>query len=167
MPWAEKARCPWPSGSSILGIQTPWTATHLVLAISLFATIVWPFWLDSNFLASFVWWAGCIAFFALVTYLFVNLANILYFVRIAPAKRNILTNIVAPVIGLIVDAWVLYKAFFESLWNVEDWRTGQAIIWFCLLVAVVGIIYVVVIRSRRPELLKQQALVFDENASEA
>ncbi len=147
--------------------QTPWTATHLVFGISLFATIVWPFWLDGNFVASFVWWAGSIAFFALVTYLFVNLANILYFVRIAPAKRNILTNVVAPVIGLIVDAWVLYKAFFESLWNVEDWRTGQAIIWFCLLVAVVGIVYVVVIRQRRPELLKQQALVFDENVSEA
>ena len=67
----------------------------------------------------------------------------------------------------MLTRWVLYKAFFESLWNVEDWRTGQAIIWFCLLVAVVGIIYVVVIRSRRPDLLKQQALVFDENASEA
>jgi putrescine importer len=147
--------------------QTPWTATHLVFGISLFATIVWPFWLDGNFLASFVWWAGSIAFFALVTYLFVNLANILYFVRIAPSKRNILTNVVAPVIGLAVDAWVLYKAFFESLWNVEDWRTGQAIIWFCLLVAAVGIVYVVVIGQRRPELLKQQALVFDENVSEA
>ncbi len=147
--------------------QTPWTATHLVFAISLFATIVWPFWLDGNFLASFVWWAGCIAFFALVTYLFVNLANILYFVRIQPTKRNILTNIVAPVIGIVVDAYVLYKAFFDSLWNAEDWRQGQAIIWFCLIVAAVGIVYVAVIRARRPELLKQQALVFDEDDAEA
>ena len=147
--------------------QTPWMATHLVFAISLFATIVWPFWLDGNFLASFVWWAGCIAFFALVTYLFVNLANILYFVRIQPTKRNIFTNVVAPIIGLVVDAYVLYKAFFESLWNVEDWRQGQAIIWFCLIVAVLGLVYVAAIRSRRPALLQQQALVFDESVAEA
>jgi len=147
--------------------QTPWAATHLVFGISIFATVFWPFWLDGNFLASFVWWAGAITFFALVTYLFVNLANILYFVRIKPAKRNILTNVVAPVIGLVVDGWVLYKAFFESLWNGSDWRTGQAIIWFCLIVAAAGIVYVVVIRARRPELLKHQALVFDEDVAEA
>jgi amino acid transporter len=147
--------------------QTPWNANHVVFGISLFATLVWPFWLDANFLASFVWWAGAITFFALVTYLFVNLANILYFVRIKPTQRNILTNIVAPIIGIVVDALVLYQAFFVSLWNVPDWRTGQAIIWFCLLVALVGIIYVVILRARKPELMKQQALVFDEDVAEA
>ncbi len=146
-------------------LKTPWNATHLVFVFSLFATIVWPFWLDGNFLASFVWWAGCIAFFALVTYLFVNLANLLYFTRVQPAERNVLTNIVAPVLGLIVDAYVLYKAFFESLWNVSDWRQGPAIIVFCLVVAALGIAYVVILRSRRPELFKQQALVFDEAAA--
>ena len=157
---------------SVLGkvhprFQTPWNANHVVFGISLFATLLWPFWLDANFLASFVWWAGAITFFALVTYLFVNLANILYFVRIQPSKRNILTNIVAPLIGIVVDGLVLYQAFFVSLWNVSDWRTGQAIIWFCLLVAVLGIVYVVVIRARKPDLMKQQALVFDEDAVEA
>lgn len=157
---------------SVLGkinprFQTPWNATHVVFGISLFATLVWPFWLDANFLASFVWWAGAITFFALVTYLFVNLANILYFVRIKPTQRNILTNIVAPVIGIVVDGLVLYQAFFVSLWNVPDWRTGQAIIEFCLLAAVAGIVYVVVIRARKPELMKQQALVFDEGVPEA
>ncbi len=147
--------------------QTPWNANHLVFGTSLVVTLLWPFWLDANFLASFVWWAGAITFFALVTYLFVNLANILYFVRIKPSSRNILTNIVAPIIGIVVDALVLYQAFFVSLWNVSDWRTGQAIIWFCLLVAVVGIVYVAVIRARKPELMKQQALVFDEDVAEA
>lgn len=147
--------------------QTPWNANHLVFGTSLVVTLLWPFWLDANFLASFVWWAGAITFFALVTYLFVNVANILYFVRIKPSSRNILTNIVAPIIGIVVDALVLYQAFFVSLWNVSDWRTGQAIIWFCLLVAVVGIVYVAVIRARKPELMKQQALVFDEDVAES
>jgi putrescine importer len=156
---------PLPLGRLHPRFKTPWNATHLVFVFSLFATLVWPFWLDGNFLASFVWWAGCIAFFALVTYLFVNLANILYFTRIQPEQRNIVTNVIAPIIGLIVDAYVLYKAFFESLWNVEDWRQGPAIILFCLLMAILGIAYVFVLRMRRPALFAQQALVFDESVA--
>jgi amino acid transporter len=146
--------------------KTPWTAQHLVFAISIFATVVWPFWLDGNIIRAFVWWAGAIAFFALVTYLFVNLANILYFTRIAPTKRNWFTNIVVPVVGLVVDAWVLYKAFFESLLKLPDWRDGVAIVGACLIVAALGIVYVMWIRSSRPKLLEQQALVFDEGVAD-
>lgn len=146
--------------------KTPWTAQHLVFGISIFATVVWPWWLDGNIVRAFIWWAGAIAFFALVTYLFVNLANILYFNRIAPSKRNWLTNIIVPIVGLIVDGWVLYKAFFESLWKIEDFRDGKSIILACLIVAVVGIVYVYWVRTSRPHLMQQQALVFDEGAAD-
>ena len=146
--------------------KTPWRAQHVVFAISIFATVLWPWWLDGNIVRAFVWWAGAIAFFALVTYLFVNLANILYFNRIAPTKRNWITNVIVPVIGLFVDGYVLYKAFFESLLGLPDWRDGIAIVVFCLAVAALGIVYVIWIRRSRPQLLQQQALVFDEGAAD-
>ena len=146
--------------------KTPWAAQNLVFGISIFATVVWPLWLDGNIVRAFIWWAGSIAFFALVTYLFVNLANMLYFNRIAPAKRNWVTNVIAPVIGIIVDGVVLYKAFFESLWNIEDFRDGKAIVLFCLLVSVTGIVYVLWLSKTRPQLLQQQALVFDEGVAD-
>jgi amino acid transporter len=146
--------------------KTPWAAQHLVFGISIFATVAWPLWLDGNIVRAFIWWAGAIAFFALITYLFVNLANILYFTRIAPTKRNWLWNIIVPVVGLIVDGWVLYKAFFESLWKIEDFRDGKSIVIACLVVAVIGIVYVLWVRGSRPHLMQQQALVFDEEAAD-
>jgi amino acid transporter len=147
--------------------KTPWTANHVVFAASIIATVVWPWWLDGNIVRAFVWWAGAIAFFALVTYLFVNLANLLYFNRIVPSKRNVFTNILVPIIGLVVDGWVLYKAFFETLLGLPDWRDGIAIVAFCLIVSALGIVYVLWVRARKPELLQQQALVFDEGKKEA
>jgi len=147
--------------------KTPWKANHVVFAASILATVVWPWWLDGNIIRAFVWWAGAIAFFALVTYLFVNLANLLYFNRVVPTKRNVFTNILIPIIGLVVDGWVLYKAFFETLLGLPDWRDGIAIVAFCLIVAALGIVYVLWVRARKPELLQQQALVFDEGKKEA
>jgi hypothetical protein len=84
-----------------------------------------------------------------------------------PSKRNVITNIIVPVIGLVVDGWVLYKAFFETLLGLPDWRDGIAIVAFCLIVAALGIVYVLWIRARKPELLQQQALVFDEGKADA
>jgi amino acid transporter len=147
--------------------KTPWNAQHLVFGTSIVVTLLWPFWLDGNIIRAFVWWAGSIAFFALMTYLFVNLANILYFNRIRPERRNIFTNILVPIAGLIIDGLVLWNAFFVSLWDLEDWRDGKAIVLFCIGVAIVGIGYVLFIRSRRPALLTQQNLLFDEEAAAA
>lgn len=147
--------------------KTPWNAQHLVFGTSIVVTLLWPFWLDGNIVRAFVWWAGAIAFFALLTYLFVNLANILYFNRVRPERRNIFTNILVPVAGLIIDGLVLWNAFFVTLWGVEDWRDGKAIVLFCIGVAIIGIGYVLFIRSRRPALLTQQNLLFDEEATAA
>ena len=130
--WAAKERCPRSLGNLQPRFKTPWTAQHLIFGTSIFATLLWPSWLDGNIVRAFVWWAGAIAFFALLTYLFVNLANLLYFNRIDMRSATCFTNVLVPIIGLIVDGYVLYKAFFESLWNVPDFRDGKAIILFCL-----------------------------------
>jgi amino acid transporter len=145
--------------------RTPWHAQHLIFGISLFATLLWPFWLDGDALASFVWWAGAISFFALIVYIFVNAANILFFVRVAPERRSMITNLAVPAIGMAVDAIVLYQAFFASLWPTPDWRKGQAIVEFCVAILILGIAYVSWLRRRSPEVFERQALVFDEGES--
>lgn len=145
--------------------KTPWNALHFVFGISIVVTLIWPFWLDGNIFRAFVWWAGAIAFFALVTYLFVNVANILYFRRIRPDRRNLVTNLVVPITGLVIDGLVLWNAFFGSLWGLEDFRDGKAIVIFCVGAAAIGIVYVGYIGLRKPGLLAQQTLVFDEDAT--
>jgi amino acid transporter len=150
--------------------QAPWNASHVVFGISLVATFLWPLWLRNSTtgnpdpLASFVWFAGAITFFALIVYIGVNLSNILFF-RGKPGF-NPLTNFVVPVIGIVVDVVLLWNAFFVSLWNTSDFRIGQAVVYACLIVLAIGVVYTMWLRQRRPDLLKQNALVFGENYGE-
>jgi len=110
-----------------------------------------------------VWFAGAITFFALVVYIGVNLSNILFF-RGKPGF-NLLTNLVIPVIGIAVDLVLLWNAFFVSLWNASDFRIGQAVVYACLIVLAIGVVYTLWVRQHRPDLLKKDALVFGEDRS--
>jgi amino acid transporter len=153
--------------------QAPWNAGHLVFAISLIATVVWPIFLTNTTtgapdpLASFVWFAGAITFFALVVYIFVNLANILFHWRFARSEFNVITNLIVPIVGIVVDAVLMWNAFFVSLWNTSDFRIGQAVVYACIAVLALGVVYTFWIRVSRPALLKREALVFEEDNADA
>ena len=153
--------------------QAPWNAGHLVFAISLIATIVWPLWLTNTGtgspdpLASFVWFAGAITFFALVVYIFVNLSNTIFHWRFARSEFNVITNLIVPIIGIVVDVVLMWNAFFVSLWNASDFRIGQAVVYACIAVLALGVVYTLWLRTTKPALLKGQALVFEEHTADA
>jgi len=150
--------------------QAPWNAGHLVFALSLVATVIWPIFLTNSTtgapdpLASFIWFAGAITFFALVVYIFVNLANILFHWRFARPEFNYLTNLVVPVVGIAVDLVLMWNAFFVSLWNTTDFRMGQAVVYACVAVLALGVVYTFWLKMTKPQLLKAEALVFEEHA---
>src|SRR5579884_110313 len=140
--------------------QVPWNAMHVVYGatfLGLFLVTIWLRNADSNY----IWWAGSIVFFALITYIFVNLSNFLYFWRFARHKFNWFLNGVVPAGGIALDGYLIYKSFFKSLWNA-GFDTGRSIIYFGLIVVALAAAWAFFARRRgeaevhEPELAGEQ-----------
>jgi APA family basic amino acid/polyamine antiporter len=86
-------------------------------------------------LDSFVWWSSAMVFFAALTFMGVNVANILYFRRILPAHFRVVRNLLVPIWGIAVSLYLVYAAFFSALWSAP-FRTGRSIVIACLVVFV-------------------------------
>jgi amino acid transporter len=131
--------------------RVPWNAMTLVYVLSL-AGIVITTAVLGDALTSFVWWAGVIVFFALIVYIAVNLANIVYFTRFAREKFNWFLNGLVPVIGIGIDAYLIYKSFFVSLWDA-GFKTGRSVVLFSLALVAVSILYVLYLKITNPQRL--------------
>ena len=80
-----------------------------------------------NGVDAFVWWSNALVFFATLTFTGVNVANLLYFRRVLPERFGVWRNLVAPVIGVGLNLYVIYAAFFSALWNAP-FRTGRSVV---------------------------------------
>jgi hypothetical protein len=94
--------------------------------------------LDSG-LDRFTWWANALVFFATLTFLSVNVANTCLFWRFARGQFGVIGNLVLPLLGVLLNAYLIYAAFFRTLW-AGSFRTGKSVVIACmaLLVAQVG-----------------------------
>ena len=142
--------------------QVPRNAMHVVFAATLFGLFFVGVWLR-NADTTFVWWAGSVVFFALITYIFVNLSNFLYFWKFAREKFNWFLNGVVPALGIGLDAYLIYKSFFKSLWGA-GFDTGRSIIYFGLVVVGLSAAWAFYARRRgeaepeEPELVDEPSL---------
>lgn len=66
-----------------------------------------------NGLDSFTWWANALVFFATLTFLSVNVANALYFWRFARTRFSWARNMLVPLFGVLLNAYLIYAAFFS------------------------------------------------------
>ena len=82
-------------------------------------------------LESFVWWSNAVVFFAAVTFTGVNIANLIYFRRVAPQSFNVWLNLVTPIVGVAMSLYLIYAAFFSALWS-QPFRTGRSVVVACL-----------------------------------
>ena len=130
--------------------QTPWNAMHVVYGATLVGIVAIVWWQGAA-ISGYVWWAGPITFFALITYTMVNLSNLLYFTRIERAKFNWFLNGLVPLVGMGLDIYLIYKSFFVSLWSLP-FKSGPSIIWFCLLWCAVAFV-IAVTRGRKNRML--------------
>jgi len=140
--------------------RVPWNAMHVVFAGSLIGVVVVTVVLK-NALLAFTWWAGPVVFFALVTYVFVNLANIIYFLRFARDRFNWFLNGLVPVVGIGLDGYLVYKSFFRALWSA-GFKTGQSIIGVSMILAAAAVAYVVYLKLSDSQRLTASAGAFDE-----
>lgn len=109
-----------------------------------------------NGLDSFVWWVNALVFFAALTFTAVNVANLLYFRRIQPEQFNVVRNLVVPLIGVFLNLYLIYAAFFSALW-AAPFRTGRSVVVICLALLTLLLLAVTATRVFRRDLLSGSA----------
>lgn len=124
--------------------QVPTHATHVVFGIAVPAALLVTLILN-NPIEGFVWWASALVFFALITYLAVNAANLIYFWRFARERFRWSLNFLVPVAGIALDGFLIYYSFFRGLWGL-GWRLGGSVIALALTVVLLAAIYVLLNR---------------------
>ncbi|MDB5083648.1 MAG: family permease, partial [Bacilli bacterium] len=146
---------PKPLGRLHAKYRTPWNALHfgfgLVIVVCILVASI------SGAMNVWTWCGEATVFFAVLTYLFVNLSNLLYYARYKKESFNWIGNGVIPVIGIVILAYVLYQAFFVSLWGA-GFALGKSVVLACVIFALVGIVYVSVLGKTRPELFRKSNL---------
>ena len=91
-------------------------------------------------------------FFAALTFTGVNVANLLYFRRILPAQFRITRHLLVPILGVILNVYLIYAAFFSSLWSAPL-RTGRSVVIACLALFGLQLIGSTYVRLFRRDLL--------------
>jgi amino acid transporter len=89
---------------------------------------------------------------ALLTYLAVNVANVVYHWRFARERFHVFMHAVVPVIGIAVVLFVVYKSYLGSLWDA-GWTYGRSVQLAVVVWLVLGLVWVLYVRRTRPEAL--------------
>jgi len=127
--------------------QVPWKSLNLIFVVGTVLALVWGYGMGP--FNAYVWWGTTSTFFAMITYLFVNLASLLLHWReILKSTRGFFLFGLVPVLGITADFYLLVRAFFIELWG-QGWLMGQSVILFDLACAAVA--GVVAWRSRAVE----------------
>ena len=111
-----------------------------------------------NGLDAFVWWSSGVVFFGSLTFTAVNVANTLYFLRILPSHFNITRNLLVPAVGVILNVYLIYAAFFSSLWSAP-YRTGRSIVIVCVALFTLQLLAAGATRLLSRHLLSGPALI--------
>jgi len=109
-----------------------------------------------NGLDTFNWWSFALVFFATLTFMAVNVANAVYFFRFARQDFNLFSNLLVPMVGFFVNAYLLYAAFFFALWS-SDLPTGRSVVVGCLVILAVEVAAALYMRWFSPGLFRQDA----------
>ena len=117
--------------------QVPWNAMHLIFGAGLLGALLAGVILGPY--PAYLWWGTTSTFFAMITFVFVNLANLLLYRKQAlDSPLKFLLHAALPAIGIAVDLFLLYRSFFVELWG-QPWATGKSVIAFDVGCAVVAL----------------------------
>jgi amino acid transporter len=103
-----------------------------------------------NSLDGFNWWTSAVVFFGTLTFTGVNLSNILLFWKSDDLEFKWLQNFIVPALGMALNLYLIYTAFFQSLWQI-GMRMGQSVVLFCVGLLAVEICVVIAMRRRFPQ----------------
>jgi amino acid transporter len=132
--------------------SVPTNAMRLVFAVAVVASTITIVVLGDG-VAGFLWWSNAMVFFLTITFTGVNFANILYFSRVARHRFRWSVNLAVPLLGILVNAYLLYAAFFKTLW-VADVASGRSVIVFCIALLTFWVLCVLIVWRFMSERLK-------------
>lgn len=140
--------------------RVPWNALHVFFFVAIVGTLV-PAKIAgiTNFYA---WTASATVFFALVAYSATAIANLIIHVR--DAAPTPATAVVVPVLAVALNCFLIYKFYFNVLWN-SGFALGQSITLACFAVAALCAVYVFVLGRLRPAVFQKKSFVLDDSSS--
>jgi amino acid transporter len=133
-----------PSVFAALRNQVPANAMHVIFVggfcgAAIVGQLVGPY-------SAYLWWGTTSTFFAMVTFVFVNVANVvLHRGRIFSSAPAFVLHAALPVVGVLVDLYLLWRSFFVELWG-QGWATGRSVIVFDVTCAALALLVLL----RRP-----------------
>src|SRR5919198_398174 len=127
--------------------RIPWNAQLLVLGLVALLPIGLGIW-QGSYLAAFGWGGQLLVFFVLLPYIAVNLANLVYHLRWRRDRFNWLLNGLVPLLGIAIDGYVIYYAFFRTLLSLP-FKQGSSIVWVGVAWEVLGLCWTMAVWLRR------------------
>jgi putrescine importer len=118
--------------------KVPWFGVTTVLVFAVVADVLVSIYLGLSYNVG-LWLSNLIVFFALVTYLAINVCNPLLVVRHFRSEFHWFSNGLVPIAGIGVTGYFMYKGFFQVLWDGE-FKTGRSVVLTALiLLAATGV----------------------------
>ncbi len=140
--------------------QTPWNSLHITFVFT-FIFVLIPAAIFGIYF-TYMWWAKAVVFFILVIYIFVSIANPLFYYRFRKPEFSIFWNGIMGLVSLVINGYLLYKAFFVDCWK-DDWINGKSVVVFALFWMVTGVLYVIRLKRGSPGLFLKKANYLDFN----
>lgn len=106
-----------------------------------------------NGIAGFLWWSNVQVFFLAITFMGVNLANILYFYRVIRDRFRWGMNFAIPVLGILINVGLLYEAFFKPL-LFSDMAGGHSVIIFSVALMALWVACILAVKRFMPRRLQ-------------
>lgn len=119
--------------------QVPWPALHVIFAVGIVGTFIVFACIGAY--NAYVWWATTSTFFAMMTFLFGNLAAILLNRHRLKTPGGLLLFGLVPALGIAVDLYILVQSFFIELW-AQPWAAGKSVVVFDVACAVLAVVFV-------------------------
>lgn len=133
------------------GARVPGNAMTLGLVVTVLVTLALGAALGTA--SQYNWSATMASSLALLTYLGVNIANIVYHLRFQRGRFHVLMHGIVPVIGIAVVCFVIYRSYLGSLWDA-GWTFGRSVQIAVVVWLLLGACWVLYVRRATPEVLQ-------------
>lgn len=107
----------------------------------------------------YTWTVNAVIFFALIMYSATAISNFLIHRGEKGASR--LGTLVVPILAVALNVYLLYKFYFDVLWNA-GFALGQSITLACLAIAAIAAVAIAVLHVRRPQMFEGRSFVLGD-----
>jgi amino acid transporter len=140
------------------GAQVPGNAMTLGLVVTVVVTLFLGAVLGTA--SQYNWSATMSSSLALLTYLAVNIANIVYHLRSQRERFHVFMHGIVPVVGIVVVCFVIYKSYLGSLWDA-GWTFGRSVQIAVVVWLLLGACWVLYVRRATPEVMRDRDVEAD------